>query len=187
MDSDELLAWVSRVFPDSPQLLDELGRSIADEPARIPNAYRELLGGYAVNPAGILKVAATLQEQFTGSVVTVNVPFLSMCRHHFLPFFGTVDIYYVPGDVILGLGKIPRLVDCHARRLQLQEFLVRDIAVDLMKFGSTLAVFVKATARHLCICYRGPNMSPVANVTTYALGAEEWVSRWLNMSDGERA
>ena len=103
-------------------------------------------------------------------VETLDVPFMSFCAHHFLPFFGTIDVIYIPGALRLGLGKITRLVACRAQRLQVQETLVREIAQDLFEHGQATGAEVVATARHTCICYRGPGATPVTNRTTFTIG-----------------
>ena len=160
------------LFPNAREPLDDLRRSLEQKPARIDNAFIELLSGYGEDPRSILTTTAEIPEgsEHRGVVLTTDIPFVSMCPHHFLPFFGTVDLVYVPGSKILGLGKIPRLIRGRSRRLQIQEFLVRDLANDLMEFGDARWVSVRSRAKHLCICYRGPDEPATENVTTYSLG-----------------
>lgn len=144
---------------------------MSDAPGRIDAAYAELLGGYGMSPAEILTTAATVgPEGYSGVVEVSAIPFASFCAHHFLPFVGTIDVSYVPGPRILGLGKIPRLVACRSRRFQLQEQLVREVATDMVDFGEVRAVEVTAVAIHVCICYRGPNMASVETRSVYSIG-----------------
>lgn len=166
-----LVGWLKEVFDGRSEISDVLAESIEESPERIEKAYRELLGGYLVDPASVLKRSATVEHaSHRGSVRVSDIPFNSMCVHHFLPFFGTIDVAYRPGRAILGLGKIPRLVDCRARRFQLQENLVREIAEDMMNYGDCIGVDVVARARHLCMCYRGPGVVDAVTVTDYSLG-----------------
>jgi GTP cyclohydrolase I len=159
------------LFPDQPQVSKAIETSIAENPLRIDDAYAELLEGHRTDPSEILNVAHEVEEgSHRGLVMTTDVPFVSFCAHHFLPFFGSVDVTYRPGRYILGLGKIPRLIRCRSRRFQLQEIMVREIAEDMVAYGEVVGVSVTAKARHLCICYRGPDDAAVLNETSYALG-----------------
>lgn len=170
--ADHLVSWFRDLFPDSPHIAQEIADSINENPLRIDNAFTELLGGYVLHPKDILTVALDVAPgTYKGSVQTLDVPFISMCKHHFLPFLGTIELTYVPGPSILGLGKIVRLVYCRSRRFQLQETLVQQLAEDMVQFGNAAAVFVSALAQHLCICYRGPNTAPTRNRTTYRIGS----------------
>jgi GTP cyclohydrolase I len=138
--------------------------------ARIVRAYRELLSGYDQDPSTILKTTHAVEDLHQGAVTVRDISFYSLCSHHFLPFFGKITITYAPGDRIVGLGKFPRLVDAYARRFQIQEDLVREIAEEIMRSGGARGVRVEATARHLCMCSRGPSDDTVETVTTYGLG-----------------
>jgi GTP cyclohydrolase IA len=170
-----VVSWLQELLPEHPQAAQSVQQSIHDNPLRIDRAYAELLDGYATDPATVLTyVTDAGPEEFPGTVATSDIPFISFCAHHFLPFIGTVSITYRPGEKILGLGKIPRLVRCRSRRFQLQEFLTKELAEDMMEFGRAAGVRVSATATHLCICYRGPDEAPVRNETTYQLGSVTW-------------
>lgn len=165
--------WISQLVPGTPaaQLIHQ---SISENPDRIDRAYAELLKGYLVDPAKIFSTGAQTTPEQAGEnhlvVRNLDIPFLSLCVHHFLPFFGTIDVAYVPGPRLPGLGKISRLVACHAQRLQVQELLVRDIAEDLIEFADVNSVQVKAVTTHTCICYRGPMSAGTRNSTTYDSG-----------------
>ncbi|MCC3772591.1 GTP cyclohydrolase I [Streptomyces sp. UNOC14_S4] len=169
-----LLAWLGELFPGEPQIMQEIDASIAENHKRIDKAYAELLEGYRGIPKDILKVTLEVDAgSHHGLVRTTDVPFSSFCAHHFLPFFGTVDLTYRPGRYILGLGKIPRLIHCRSRRFQLQELLVRELAEDMVNHGDATYVRVVSRARHMCICYRGPNDASTVNETTYQIGEPE--------------
>jgi len=96
-------------------------------------------------------------ESYTGLVCVDQINFYSFCEHHFAPFFGTASVTYHPNKIITGLGKIVRLVrDVHARRLQIQEIMTRDIAEDIMRVLDAKGAYVVTTAKHMCMCSRGP-------------------------------
>ena len=133
--------------------------------------FKERLGGYGIDTAKILKTTRLLAEDEPPGLVEVEeIDFHSLCAHHFLPFFGKVDLAYVPGDRILGLGKLPRLVVAFARRFQIQEDLVREVAHAMMDHGHARGVRVRAWAQHLCVCSRGPSSPASVTYTEYALG-----------------
>ena len=168
----KLVEWLREIFPDCDSPSEELAKTLSDNPGRISRAYRALLEGYLTQPKELIKVALEVPNRdHYGLVSSTQIPFLSFCVHHFLPFYGHVDIVYEPGLYIIGIGKMPRLVECHARRFQLQETLVRHLAEDMMNHASAKGVYVKSTAHHLCVCYRGPEMPSIVSHATYALGS----------------
>src|SRR5205814_3352779 len=144
-------------------------------------AYSELLGGYQANIPAILNDIARVR-QHPGLVLEQGIGFTSMCYHHFLPFFGTVDVAYEPGEIITGLGRIVELVQALAHRLQIQEFLVRDIAQTMMERIKPRGVFVRSRAVHLCVHSRGPTDSTMETVCTYAVGSCQAVERQAELS-----
>ncbi len=166
-----LVRWIESVIPDVPGPALDLARDIEKNPGRISRAYKELLSGYSSDPKDILTVTLELpREDHSGLIASVRTPFASLCPHHFLPFFGDLSIVYEPGPYIVGLGKLPRLVACRARRFQLQELLVRDICEDMMEVAKAKGAYVEATATHTCVCYRGPSSELTRNKATYSLG-----------------
>lgn len=168
----KLLEWIKVILPDQPGAVADFAATLDDNPGRISRAYRSLLSGYSTNPQELLKITVEVPDSgHHGLVVTKRIPFLSLCAHHFLPFFGQVDIVYEPGRYIIGIGKMPRLVDCRAKRFQLQELLVRQIAEDMANHADARGVYVRSTARHACVCYRGPEHPTTYNITTYATGS----------------
>jgi len=170
----KLLDWIELVTDGWPEAARDLGNTLVDNPGRISRAYRSLLAGYSVKPHDILKITMeTPHDGHHGLVCSDKIPFLSFCAHHFLPFFGQVDIVYEPGEYIIGIGKMPRLVNCRAKRFQLQELLVKQLAEDMMEHARAKGVYIRSAAHHMCVCYRGPDFATVKNVTTYALGSLE--------------
>jgi GTP cyclohydrolase IA len=168
----KLLDWIEVVTKDWPEAAHDLGSTLVDNPGRISRAYRSLLAGYSLKPHDILKITMdTPHDGHHGLVSSDKIPFLSFCAHHFLPFFGQVDIVYEPGAYIIGIGKMPRLVNCRAKRFQLQELLVKQLAEDMMEHAKAKGVYIRSAAHHMCVCYRGPDFATVKNVTTYALGS----------------
>jgi GTP cyclohydrolase I len=167
-----LLEWIETVTEDWPGAANDLAKTLGDNPGRISRAYRSLLAGYSMHPKEVLKITIeTPHDGHHGLVSSDKIPFLSFCAHHFLPFFGQVDIVYEPGTYIIGIGKMPRLVNCRAKRFQLQELLVKQLAEDMMEHAQARGVYVRSAAHHMCVCYRGPDFATVKNVTTYALGS----------------
>jgi len=165
----KLADWLGKAVTNDPRALEWFDEDGADD--RIARAYQELLAGYEVDPGTVLKTTRLLApDERPGRVDVRDIGFHSLCAHHFLPFFGTVDVAYEPGDRILGLGKIPRLVDAYARRFQIQEDLVRQVAHAMVEFGKARGVLVRAQARHLCMCSRGPSNPSSVTHTEFALG-----------------
>jgi GTP cyclohydrolase I len=166
-----LASWLAEDVRVAPAALDEFREAAAESPERIGNAYREMLSGYEVEPAALLgyRVPGTRGRSY-GVVEAKAIPFVSFCAHHFLPFLGTVDVAYLPGDGLLGIGKLPRLVRCRTQRFQLQERLVAEIVEDLMVHGGARWARAESTARHLCICGRGPREPSCETSTVFEAG-----------------
>jgi len=165
----KLTDWLTKHITDDPRALRWFDAPEAEE--RIARCYKELLSGYEIDPSAILKTTRMLgADETPGTVEVKDIAFYSLCAHHFLPFFGHMSICYVPGDRILGLGKLPRLVDAYARRFQIQEDLVRDVAQEMMESGHARGVLVKSEAQHLCMVSRGPRNSTSATHAEIALG-----------------
>src|ERR671936_452392 len=143
---------------------------------KIVRAYSELLDGYKADIPAILNDIARVREH-PGLVLEQGINFTSICYHHFLPFFGTVDVGYEPGEIITGLGRIVELVQALAHRFQIQEFLVRDIAETIKERIEAKGVFVRSRAVHLCVHSRGPSDRTMETVCTYAVGSFEALER----------
>lgn len=140
---------------------------------RIRRAFAEIFSGYRMSAEEVLNETVRV-DGYSGVVTVRDINFYSYCEHHFAPFFGTADVSYQPGEIITGLGKIVRLVhDVHARRLQIQELMTRDIADDIQRVLGARGVFVRTSARHLCMCSRGPSDDTAITEITYGLGTLE--------------
>jgi GTP cyclohydrolase IA len=138
---------------------------------RIVKAYKELLRGYEIETSALLKTTREVPQAHAGLITVRQMNYYSLCGHHFLPFFGKIDVMYEPGTKIIGLGKFPRLVQAYASRFQIQEDLVKDIAEEIMRSGGAKGVYVTSTGRHMCMCSRGPADDTVETVTSYGLGS----------------
>ncbi len=123
-------------------------------PERVAKAMQFLVQGYHANPEEILK-SALFKEDYREMVIVKDIEIYSMCEHHMLPFFGKAHIAYIPNGTIVGLSKIPRVVDAYARRLQVQERLTTQIKNCLQETLKPLGVAVVIEAAHLCMSMRG--------------------------------
>jgi len=137
---------------------------------RIQRAYAELLGGYALRAEDVLNETVRV-ESYNGLVDVQDITFYTFCEHHFLPFFGTASVVYKPRHIITGLGKVLRLVrDVHARRLQIQETMARDICHDIVRVLDAHGARVTLRAKHLCMCSRGPSDDNAVTEVVYTYG-----------------
>lgn len=123
-------------------------------PERVAKAMQFLTQGYDINPAEILK-SAIFSEDYSQMVLVKEIEFYSMCEHHLLPFFGKAHIAYIPEGKIVGLSKLPRVVDAFSRRLQVQERLTNEIRDCIENTLQPKGVAVVMEARHLCMQMRG--------------------------------
>ena len=133
---------------------DPARAGLVDTPARFAKAMRFLTAGYEAGPADVVG-NGIFPAEGDGVVVVRDVEFHSLCEHHMLPFFGRAHVAYLPGHRIIGLSKVPRLVDLFARRLQVQERITEQVADALMELLEPKGVLVVAEARHLCMAMRG--------------------------------
>jgi len=141
------------------QLLIELGddpkrEGLRRTPKRVDRALRFLTSGYQESIKKILN-GALFEEKYNEMVIVKDIDFYSLCEHHLLPFYGKCHVAYIPNGKVVGLSKIPRLVDMFARRLQLQERMTTQVAKALMKALDPDGVAVVTEARHLCMMMRG--------------------------------
>jgi len=132
-------------------------------------AYAELTSGYAVDPEALIN-EAIFEVQYSEMVVVREIPFYSLCEHHLLPFFGRAAVAYIPDGRVIGLSKIPRIVDMYARRLQIQERLTQEIADLLEDRLRPRGVGVVIEARHLCAEMRGVEKPGTVMTTSALLG-----------------
>lgn len=149
---------------------EEPGREgLAETPARAAVALGELTRGYSVDVPALLKTFDS--EGYDEMVVQRGIHFYSLCEHHLLPFFGVVNIAYIPNGKIVGLSKLARLVDAYARRLQVQERMVVQIANALEQHLGAVGVMVVVEAEHLCMAMRGVECADADTYTSAVRGA----------------
>jgi len=155
-------------------LLVELGEDpdrpgLAGTPERVRRMYAELTEGYHTDPDALLNKAA-FEVDYDEMVVVRDIEFFSLCEHHLLPFFGKAHVGYLPRGRIIGLSKIPRVVDMYAHRLQVQERLTQQVAGFLMERLNPKGVGCVVEATHLCTVMRGVRKQEATMVTSSMLG-----------------
>jgi GTP cyclohydrolase I len=139
-------------------------------PERTEKALKYLTSGYSADIGKIVN-GALFDVQYDEVVVVRDIEFFSMCEHHMLPFFGKMHVAYLPGQKVIGLSKIPRIVDVFARRLQIQERLTQQVAETLQELLSPRGVAVICEARHFCMMMRGVEKQHSGAITSAMLGA----------------
>jgi GTP cyclohydrolase IA len=139
-------------------------------PMRAEKALRYLTSGYSTNIDEIVN-GALFDVQYDEMVIVKDIEFFSMCEHHMLPFYGKAHVAYLPSEKVIGLSKIPRIVDMFARRLQVQERLTQQIAETLEDVLKPRGVGVILEARHFCMMMRGVEKQHSGTVTSSMLGA----------------
>ncbi|MGH9514660.1 MAG: GTP cyclohydrolase I FolE [Terriglobales bacterium] len=138
-------------------------------PERVQKAFEFLTRGYDEDPEALLK-NALFTVNYDEMVIVKDVEMFSLCEHHMLPFFGKVHVAYIPNGKVIGLSKIPRLIELFSRRLQIQERLTTQIAETIQKVIQPQGVGVVIEARHLCMMMRGVEKQHSAAVTSSMLG-----------------
>ncbi len=139
-------------------------------PHRVSAAWEYLTHGYTVNIKKILN-GAIFEEKYDEMVLVKDIDFFSMCEHHLLPFYGRAHVAYIPNGKIVGLSKLPRIVDVFARRLQTQERMTRQIADTIEEYLNPIGVAVVCEARHMCMMMRGVEKQNSVTTTSTMLGA----------------
>jgi GTP cyclohydrolase I len=157
------------------ELLKDLGEDperegLVNTPTRVEKALKFLTSGYAADIDAVLN-NALFTVDYSEMVIVKDVDFYSLCEHHLLPFFGKCHVAYIPSTKVIGLSKIPRLVDVFSRRLQVQERLTNQIADVLRDKIAPLGVAVVMEATHLCMSMRGVQKQNSFAVTSAMLGA----------------
>jgi GTP cyclohydrolase I len=157
------------------QLLSEIGEDPSREgllatPMRVERAMKFLTSGYQADVDAIIN-DALFTVDYNEMVIVKDIDFYSLCEHHLLPFFGKCHVAYIPNGRVVGLSKIPRLVDVYARRLQVQERLTNQIAATILEKVTPLGVAVVVEAQHLCMSMRGVEKQNSVAVTSAMLGA----------------
>src|SRR6202000_177899 len=156
------------------EMIVRLGEDPAREgltrtPERVHHAYEHLTKGYKEDPEALL-TKALFTVSYDEMVIVKDIEMFSLCEHHMLPFFGKVHVAYIPNGKVIGLSKIPRLIEVFARRLQIQERLTTQIAETIQKTIEPQGVGVVIEARHLCMMMRGVEKQHSAAVTSSMLG-----------------
>src|SRR5437868_3203992 len=155
---------------------DPSREGLRDTPKRVEKAYRFLTSGYDADIDKVLN-NALFSVDYNEMVIVKDIDFYSLCEHHLLPFFGKCHVAYIPSTKVIGLSKIPRLVDIFSRRLQVQERLTNQIADTIRDKVSPLGVAVVMEATHLCMSMRGVEKQNSFAVTSAMLGAFRTNSR----------
>jgi GTP cyclohydrolase I len=152
---------------------EDPGRSgLEQTPVRVARSLRYFTTGYEQNPKDILN-GALFEVSYDEMVIVKDIEFYSLCEHHLLPFFGRVHVAYIPKGKVLGLSKIPRLVEIFARRLQVQERMTVNIAETLEELLEPRGVAVVAEAIHLCMMMRGVHQQNASAITSSIRGEFE--------------
>jgi GTP cyclohydrolase I len=155
-------------------LLSEIGEDpkregLLNTPKRVAKAYEFLTRGYDQDIDEVMN-KAVFNERYDEMVLVKNIDFYSMCEHHLLPFYGKVHVAYIPNGKIVGLSKIPRIVEVFARRLQVQERMTQQIADTIQKYLQPNGVAVVSEAFHMCMMMRGVEKQNSSATTSAMLG-----------------
>ncbi|MFB0537285.1 MAG: GTP cyclohydrolase I FolE [Anaerolineae bacterium] len=155
-------------------ILEAIGEDVEREgllrtPARVSRMYEELTAGYHVDPVRLIN-DAIFEDNYDEMVIVRDIDFYSLCEHHLLPFIGQAHVAYIPDGTVIGLSKIPRIVEMFARRLQVQERMTQQIAQFLDETLHPLGVAVVAQALHMCAAMRGVKKANARMVTSAMLG-----------------
>jgi len=161
--------------PQIKEILAKLGEDPGREgllrtPERVDQALKFLTSGYRADIQKVLN-GALYEVKYDEMVVVKDIEFFSLCEHHLLPFFGKIHVAYLPRNRVIGLSKIPRIVDIFARRLQIQERLTQEVAQTIQEVVNPLGVGVICEARHFCMMMRGVEKQHSGAMTSAMLGA----------------
>ena len=163
------------IAPHIQQVIEALGENpkregLARTPERVDKALRFLTSGYSTD-IGKLVNGAIYEVQYDEMVIVKDIEFFSLCEHHMLPFYGKVHVAYIARNKVIGLSKLPRIIDAYARRLQIQERLTQEVAQCIQDLLDPLGVGVIAEAQHFCMMMRGVEKQHSGTVTSTMLGA----------------
>ena len=149
---------------------DPTRQGLRETPDRVARMYTELLDGYWVDPVALVN-GAVFEETYDEMVIVRDIEFYSLCEHHLLPFLGRAHVAYFPRGKVIGLSKVPRIVDMFARRLQVQERLTRQIAEFIDNLLNPFGVAVVIEGLHLCATMRGVKKHDARMTTSAMFGA----------------
>ena len=163
------------IAPQIREVIEALGEDPAREglvrtPERVEKALRFLTSGYSADIGKIVN-GAIYEVKYDEMVIVKDIEFFSMCEHHMLPFYGKVHVAYIARNKVIGLSKLPRIIDAYARRLQIQERLTNQIANAIQAKIAPLGVGVVVEGRHLCMVMRGVEKESSQTVTSAMLGS----------------
>jgi GTP cyclohydrolase I len=166
---------VKPIAPLVHEMIEALGEDVRRDglvrtPERVEKALRFLTSGYNTD-IGKLVNGAVYEVKYDEMVIVKDVEFFSMCEHHMLPFFGKVHVAYIAKNKVIGLSKVPRIIDVFARRLQIQERMTQEIAQCIQDLLDPVGVGVIAEAQHFCMMMRGVEKQHSGTVTSTMLGA----------------
>lgn len=162
------------IAPSIRNVLEALGedpnrQGLERTPERVEKALRYLTSGYRADLADIVN-DAIFEVKYDEMVIVKDIEFFSMCEHHMLPFWGKIHVAYIARNKVIGLSKLPRLVDVFARRLQIQERLTQQVAESIQELLDPVGVGVVAEAQHFCMMMRGVEKQHSSTVTSAMLG-----------------
>ncbi|MDP9055045.1 MAG: GTP cyclohydrolase I FolE [Acidobacteriota bacterium] len=168
-------AAAQTIAPHISEILTALGEDpsregLARTPERVDKALRFLTSGYAAD-IGTIVNGAIYEVKYDEMVIVKDIEFFSMCEHHMLPFFGKMHVAYIARNKVIGLSKLPRIIDAFARRLQIQERMTQEVAQCIQELLDPLGVGVIAEAQHFCMMMRGVEKQHSGTVTSTMLGA----------------
>ncbi|MCU0511785.1 MAG: GTP cyclohydrolase I FolE [Anaerolineae bacterium] len=168
VDTDAIKAAVTRILSAVGE--DPQREGLLNTPKRVAGAYAELLEGYRTDPAELIN-NAIFDVQYDDMVIVRDIEYFSLCEHHMLPFLGHAHVAYIPGEKVIGLSKIPRIVDMFSRRLQVQERLTRQIAEFIEEVLGARGVAVVMDGMHMCSMMRGVHKCHSGMTTSAFLGS----------------
>lgn len=184
-DCNDPLALAADLFCDDDMDLDKIEESVENilnavgedvsregllqTPQRVAKSYTELLAGYRMDPKALIN-DAVFNVTYDEMVIVRDIEFYSLCEHHMLPFIGRIHVAYIPTDKVIGLSKIPRIVDLFSRRLQVQERMTRQIAEYIQVVLNPQGVAVVAEGLHMCMMLRGVKKHDARMTTSTMLG-----------------
>ncbi|MCP5063021.1 MAG: GTP cyclohydrolase I FolE [Ignavibacteriae bacterium] len=168
---------IEKVKLDVTSILEQIGEDpnregLLKTPERVANAYQHLTSGYTKDIDKVLN-GAIFTEKYDEMIIVKDIEFYSLCEHHMIPFYGKVHVAYIPNGKIVGLSKIPRIVEVFARRLQVQERMTQQIGNTINEYLKPMGVAVVAEAHHLCMMMRGVEKQSSSTITSAMFGAFE--------------
>ena len=167
IDKKKIVDSVSKILAAIGE--DPKREGLVRTPHRVANAYEEILSGYTTDPSKLIN-GALFTVDYDEMVVVKDIEVYSLCEHHMLPFFGHAHVAYLPRHKVIGLSKIPRIVDMFAHRLQVQERMTQQIANFIQESINPLGVGVVIEGQHLCMMMRGIKKEQASMTTSAMLG-----------------